>query len=134
MLESREIEIAAEFAIDARQQIHVERGRHAGGIVVGQHSASATGFSRSVASSSASPYGEFARTSRRKLIAGRPVKIPDRAAEKKHQQPFAVAPARGHFLQAVQIGALEADDADAIHLAEFLLAAMRARCPEISIG
>ena len=59
----------------------------------------------------------------KKLIAGGAVEIADGAAEEKHEQAFAFAAALGHFLQSLEIGALESDQADHVHLAEFLLAA-----------
>ena len=122
VLETREIEIGVQFAIDSRQQILVECRRYARGIVVGRSNCG-IGFSRSVASSNASPSRKDRAHFAQKLVAGRPVEISDRAAEKKNQQTLAVAAPRRHFLQPVQIGALETDDAHHIHLAKLLLAA-----------
>ena len=56
-----------------------------------------------------------------KLIARRTVEIPNRAAQKKNEQSFVIAPARGYFLQPVEIGAFESHQAHPIDLPQFLL-------------
>jgi len=58
-----------------------------------------------------------------KLISGRAIEIANRAAEEQDEDLFAFAPARRHLLQAIEIGALEADDADPVYLSELLPAA-----------
>ena len=77
-----------------------------------------------MASSSASPSRIDRANFAKKLFAGRPVEIPDGAAQKKDQQVFAFAAARRHFSKPLEIRALEADDADFIDVAQFLLAAI----------
>ena len=62
------------------------------------------------------------RTSVRNSSAGRAIKIADRAAQEQYKQMLALAPLRGHFEQAVEIFALETEDADGIDVTEFAFA------------
>ena len=62
----RQFEFAAQFPVDARQQIQIERRRHAQRIVVGLASALRRGFTRSAPSSSESPGFILCRILRKK--------------------------------------------------------------------
>src|ERR1700751_650631 len=57
-----------------------------------------------------------------KISAGGAIEVSDRAPEEKYQQMLIVLAAGRHLRQAIQILALEADDADRIDIAEFTLA------------
>ena len=91
MRELRDIEIAIEFAIDAREQIEIERRRNADRIVIGADKPCA-GFHKVRAEQQAIAGLEAFRTFRKKIAGLVPVEITDRTAEKKYQNALPVLP------------------------------------------
>ena len=85
MREGVEIERPAELAVDADEQVPVERGGDAERIVVGEHAARASGFTRSAPSSSESPGASAARIRAQELVRGRRVEVADVRAEQQHE-------------------------------------------------
>src|SRR5580700_7797695 len=106
MLETREIKISRELAVDSREQILVERGRHSGGIVVSQfqHVHRLLKISRE---QQCIAFVQDRSHLAEKLISGRAVEITNRTAEKQKEDLFAFTPACRYLLQAIQICALE---------------------------
>ena len=62
------------------------------------------------------------------------IEIPDGAAKKKNQQAFAGPPAARPLEEALQIGALEPDHADANRIGQVLAGSDAEQRAEISIG
>src|ERR1700690_351381 len=121
MLEAIQIEFAAQFAIDSREQILVECGGDACRIIVGEQQLR-NRLDEVRREQKRIAFAENGAHLAKELISRGPVEIANRAAEKKNQQLFAITATRGHFLQALQIRALKSNNAHGAHLAEFLAA------------
>src|ERR1700683_5045 len=124
MLDVRELEIAAQFAIDARKKILVKCRCNARRIVIsGQQLRNRflqVGSQQQRVAGNQN-LAHFAK----KLVSRGPVEISNRTAEEENQEMFALAPPCRYFLQAVQIRALESDDANSVHLTKFLPATVQ---------
>src|SRR5579859_2434269 len=124
MLESGQIEIAANFAVDAREYILIERRRHTDRVVVCrfQYWKRLLQVGRQQQRIISAQNGAHIPE---KLIAGRAIEVPDSAAEEKNQQSLPVAATRSHLLQSIEVGAFEAHQANHIHLPQFQLASKK---------
>ncbi len=118
VLEAAQIKIRAQLPVDARQQIHVERCRYAGRIVVSQQ-LQLDAFLQVCA--------EQQRISRlqnrshlpQKCISRIAIEIADGAAQKQHQQVIPLPAPFGDGPQPFEIWLLVPYDADHINLPEF---------------
>ena len=116
-----EVEIGAEFAIDASEDVHVERGGDAGGVVVREQLCGDIFFEIGA---------DEKRIARRedradmpeKIVGGGSIEITDGAAEKKNANGIARFAAIDDRLQAFEIRLFETDDVDEVDLAKFLFA------------
>ena len=130
VLEAVEVEIGPELAVDAGQQVEIERRGHARRIVVGDEQAllgllEVGGEQQVVAGEQ-----ELAHLPQ-ELVRGRPVEVPDRASQEQHEQALAGGAARGHLAQAVQVLALEPDDAHRIEAIELALGLDQGRARDV---
>ena len=116
-----EIEIGAEFAIDAREDVHIEGSGDAGGIVVGEQLCGDVFLE--VGADEKGIAGRQDRTHLAEKIVGRgPIEIADGAAEEKDADGVARLAAIDDGAKAFEIRLFETDDVDEVDLAEFFFA------------
>ena len=120
-----EIEVGAELAIDAGEKIEIKRGRNTDGIVVGTEQL-LNGLEHVRAEEKrVAGKKNFADTAK-KIRTGGAVEVTDVAAEEEDEEMLAGGAAGSDFTEAIEILALEADDADAVDVAK--LAAKNGKC------
>src|SRR5882672_2491030 len=116
-----EVEIGAEFAIDASEDVHVERGGNASGIVVREELCGDIFFEIGT-----DEKGIARRENRadlpEKIVGGGAIEIADGAAEEKNADGIARFAAIDDRLQAFEIRLFKTDNVDEIDLAEFFFA------------
>jgi len=112
-----EIEIGAEFAIDAGEKIEIEGGGDTDGIVVGAEQR-LNGLEHVRAEEKRVTGQKNLADAAEKIRTGGAVKVADVAAEEENEKMFAGGTAGGDFAKSVEIFALEADDADAVDVAK----------------
>ncbi len=115
--ELRKVEVGAEFAIDASQEVEIEGSGDSDRVIVGANQG-LHGFEHVGAEQQLVAGQENLTQIVEEIRAGGAIEVADGAAEKKDQQMFASHPARSDFAETVEIFAFEADHADAVDVAE----------------
>ena len=118
VLELLQLEVGAEFAIDAREKIEIESGGDTDWVVVSGYQC-LFGLEHIRAEEQRIAGLENLAQIAKEVGAGEAIEIADGAAEEEDEQMFTRGAAGGDFTQTVEIFALEADDADAIDVPEF---------------
>ena len=116
VLEVAEIKIGIELAIDASQQVEVKRGGDAELIVIGSDQLR-VGLHEICTQQHRIPGNEDVANFAQKVHSSGTIKIADRAAQEQNQKMLAVAALRGNFEEAIEVFALEAQNADGINVA-----------------
>jgi hypothetical protein len=102
VMEVAEVEIAIQFAIDARQQVEIECRCHAGGIVIGGQQA-VHGLYEIGTQQQAVARAHRGAQRAQEFDGGLRFEIADGAAQEEHQEFLTRAPAGTHFAHAFQI-------------------------------
>src|SRR5258707_2987245 len=113
-----EVEVGAEFAIDARKQVEIEGGGHTDWIIVGGDQCF-FGLEHVDAEQKRVPGLKNLTQIAKKVRAGGAIEVADGTAEEKHEKMLGGSAAGGNFAEPVEIFALEANDADAVDVAKF---------------
>ena len=112
-----EVEVGAEFAIDAREEVEIEGGGDTDRVVVGVNQG-LNGLEHVGAEEERITWLENLAKIAEEVRAGGPIEVTDGAAEEEDEQMLARGPAGGDFAETVEIFAFEADDADAVDIAK----------------
>src|SRR5579862_614194 len=121
VIEGSEVEIRIQFAINASQKIEIESCRYTQFVIVGCQQLS-SGFLQVGSQQQRISGLQYTPHLIEKLQARHAVKVTDGAAQKQNQQMLSRTAVCSYFMQAVEIFTLEAQNADAIDVAEFALA------------
>ena len=124
MLERVERKVAVQFAIDAGEQIQIERSRHADRVVVGGDQHGHRLFEVSAEQQRVAGREHVADVAQ-KTGGRQPPEIADRAAEKQHEQRLVLGAALAHFGESREIVAFITDDRNAFDVTEFAAAQLQ---------
>lgn len=114
------VEISANFAIEASEQIKIKSSGYADGVVVGSDERG-DGLHKIRAEKQRIPRVESFANAGKKINAGRAVEIADGATEEEDQEMLIFFAACDDFLKTLKIFPLEAHNMDALNVAEFAL-------------
>ena len=113
-----QVEVGAEFAIDAGKEVEIKGGGNADRVVV-RDNQFLNWLEHVGAEEKRVPGLENEAQIAKKVRAGGAIEVADVAAEKENEQMFARSAASGDFAETVEIFPFEADNADAFDVAEF---------------
>jgi hypothetical protein len=113
-----EVEIGAQFAINAREKIEIESGGDTDGVIVGVNQ-SLSGLEHVRAEEKRVAGQKNPADAVKKIGTGSAIEVADVAAEEEDEKVLAGGAAGGDFTEAIEILALETDNADAVDVAKF---------------
>ena len=125
MTEVWQIKISAQLPVDPREQVHVERRRHSGRIVISQY-LNFGALLQVRAQEQRIAFAQYVAHTSQKFLSCIAVEIPDRAPKKQHQQMIAIGASIRHRPQSFQIWLFVPDNTHQIDLPQLLLA--RSQC------
>jgi len=112
------VKAGAEFAIDAPKKIEIEGGGDTDRVVV-RINQCLNGFEHVRAEEKRVPGPENMAQIEKKVRAGGAIEVADGAAEEEDEKMLARSATGSDFAETVEVFTFEADDADAVDVAEF---------------